>query len=74
MTEQTKPGQNLWSPAEVAAYFGVHRQTVYTWIREGRIRAFKLSGRLVRIPVEEVDRMRETGRQGEACWPERAAS
>lgn len=35
----TLPLKDLFRPDEVAAYFSVSRQTIYKWIREGRLQA-----------------------------------
>ena len=42
---------------EVAEIFGVHWQTVRNWIKEGKIKAVKIS-KTVRIPEEEIDRLK----------------
>jgi excisionase family DNA binding protein len=50
----------LLKPSEVARILGVHRITMYQWIREGRIRVVRIrSGKRVwlRIPEEEVRRL-----------------
>jgi excisionase family DNA binding protein len=50
----------LLKPSEVARILGVHRITMYQWIREGRIRVVRIkSGKRVwiRIPEEEVRRI-----------------
>lgn len=40
---------------QVATRFGVHRKTVRAWIRTGRLRAFRIGPRLIRIDPEAVD-------------------
>jgi len=50
----------LLKPSEVARILGIHRITMYQWIREGRIRVVRIkSGKRVwlRIPEEEVRRL-----------------
>lgn len=53
------------TPAEVADYFQVSRQTIWRWRREGRISAVKI-GRTVRFSRSEIEALL-------APEPERAA-
>lgn len=46
------------SPKSASLYLGVHLQTVYTWIDNGRIPAAKL-GRSVRVDRRSLDKMLE---------------
>ena len=46
-----------YSPTELAAILGVHRTTVDRYIREGKLRAVKLSERTYRIPLGAVLRL-----------------
>jgi excisionase family DNA binding protein len=46
-----------YSPAELAAILGVHRATIDRYIRDGRLRAVKLSARAYRIPLGAVLRL-----------------
>lgn len=48
----------LWSPIKTADYLGVSRQTVYGYIRNGKIKAVKV-GRAVRIPKSEIAKLVE---------------
>lgn len=43
----------LLNPKEVASFLGVTRQTVYNWIWEGKIPAYKI-GSIIRIPRDSV--------------------
>lgn len=43
--------------AETAQEIQVHPQTVYRWIAERRIRAYRI-GRAVRVPWAELQRLR----------------
>ena len=43
---------------EVADILQITRRTIYTWIKEGRIKAFKV-GRYWRVRREELDRILE---------------
>lgn len=54
-----------YTPAEVAEILKVKRQTVYTWIREGRLQADKI-GRTRRISEEDLNKFvnqRDTQRE-----------
>lgn len=50
----------LWTPQQVAKYLGVHRVTVYNWIREQKVidptKIVRFS-KYVRIPRSEVERI-----------------
>ena len=46
-----------YSPKELAAILGVHRTTIDRYIRDGRLRAVKLSERAYRIPLGAVLRL-----------------
>ena len=48
-----------YSMREVAQQWGVCERTVATLVKEGKIRSVKL-GRLVRIPLDAIDRRQET--------------
>lgn len=37
-------GTNYWSVTHAAEYLGCHRCTIYQWIKEGRIIAYKAGG------------------------------
>ena len=54
----TAPPRRAWTVAEVAASVGVGRSTVYGWIEEGRLHAFR-SGSIVRVTAAELDRFLE---------------
>ena len=45
---------------EIAEYFKVHFRTVYVWIKEGKIKAVKVSQKLY-ISNEEFERMKNEG-------------
>lgn len=45
---QPPPPSDYLSPQEVADLLGVHRETVYAWMRDGRIRSCR-AGRVRRI-------------------------
>ena len=46
----------LYSTSEVAMLFNVNRVTIYRWVKEGKINAYKI-GRHHKIPVSEVVRL-----------------
>jgi excisionase family DNA binding protein len=52
--------QKLMSASDFATTLGVTLSCVRRWIREKRISAVKL-GRLVRIPIAEVERILNAG-------------
>lgn len=43
---------------KVAVEFGVTYRTVWNWIKDGKIKAVKISG-IVRIPKSEVERLKK---------------
>jgi predicted site-specific integrase-resolvase len=50
--------------------FGVDKQTVARWIREGRLREVDLDGRM-RVPMSEVERIEREGLPPAAARPRR---
>ena len=45
-----------WSVPELESLLGVHRQTVYRWIRSGALPAYRTpGGREIRIPAQAVE-------------------
>jgi excisionase family DNA binding protein len=42
------------TPAEAAAIFRVDRRTLYSWLRSGKLKGFKIGGAW-RIPRSEVE-------------------
>lgn len=44
---------------EVAKYFDVTTKTVYLWIEDGKLKAKKVAGRIVRIPREAIEECAE---------------
>ena len=49
--------RRLLSPQEVADILGIARSTVWRWIRNGKLKCFKLSARNYRVPVEAIDEL-----------------
>ncbi|RJP56392.1 MAG: DNA-binding protein [Deltaproteobacteria bacterium] len=51
----------FYSTSEVADLFGINRVTIYRWVKEGKVKAYKI-GKHIKIPVSEVERLgREFG-------------
>lgn len=48
--------QPCWTVPELAAYLQVSRRTITTWIRQGRLRAHRLSATVTVIEPREVER------------------
>jgi excisionase family DNA binding protein len=46
--------RDFWTPEQVADYLQLNRETIYRYIREGRLDAYKF-GRHYRIARESVD-------------------
>ena len=55
MTESRSDEPTI-SPRQFADRFGLHTQTVYRYIREGRVRAVNIGPRFWRIRPSEVER------------------
>ncbi len=55
-----KPEREYLSPGGVAAYLGVTRRTVYTWMTEGRLRAVKTGPKLWLISMSDLGRFLAT--------------
>jgi excisionase family DNA binding protein len=51
--------QPCWTVPELAAYFQVSRRTITAWIRQGRLRAHRLSATVTVIEPSEVERFLE---------------
>ena len=51
--------EKLYSLYQVARIFSVDYQTVWRWVRQGRINAFKTPGNQWRIKASDVDRITE---------------
>ncbi len=44
---------------EVAKFFDVTTKTVYLWIEDGKLKAKKVAGRIIRIPREAIEECAE---------------
>jgi excisionase family DNA binding protein len=55
-----KPEREYLSPGGVAAYLGVTRRTVYTWMTEGRLRAVRTGPKLWLISMSDLGRFLAT--------------
>jgi excisionase family DNA binding protein len=45
------------SPQEAAEMLSVDRETIFRWVKQGRLPASKLSPRIVRIRVADIEAM-----------------
>lgn len=52
-------GETLYTPQEVADKFGVKVITVWDWLRKGKLRAFRIGGRLYRISENHLEAFKE---------------
>ena len=58
--QQPAQMEKLYSPEEAAAYLNVHVQTIRTWIKSGKLRAWRLAGqRAFRITASDLMSMLE---------------
>lgn len=48
--------ESLYSTSEVARLFEINRVTIYRWVQEGVVKAYKV-GKHLKIPASEVDRL-----------------
>lgn len=48
-------GDIYYTPQEVAEKFGVKVITVWDWIRKGKLRAYRVGGRLYRITDKQIE-------------------
>lgn len=58
--------EKYYSPEEIAARFNLKPPTIRKWIREGKLRAFKM-GSLWRIPEEALQEFIKQDRQESAA-------
>lgn len=49
-------GERYYSPEEVAEKYNVSGVVVRKWLREGKLKGFKLGGKIWRIPEVELER------------------
>lgn len=54
--------RELYSLKEVANACGVHEDTVYRWTRKGEVKYTRVGPKLIRIPLEEMQRLVECRR------------
>ena len=52
-------GETYYTPKEVAAKFGVRVITVWDWLRKGKLRAYRVGGRLYRITDKHIETFKE---------------
>lgn len=48
--------ENFYTPQEIAVKLKINKRTVYRWIREEKLKAYKV-GNLWRVPESEIDRL-----------------
>ena len=67
--ERVEPYEDFyWTPALLSAKLHVAEKTVWRWIREGRLRAYRV-GRLLRIPDSALQEFLERGQTTQAISP-----
>ena len=54
---RTVSGQRLDSIQGAASYIGVDPKTIRRWIAAGRIQGFRAGPRLIRVDLNEMDRL-----------------
>ncbi|MDY6826520.1 MAG: helix-turn-helix domain-containing protein [Bacillota bacterium] len=59
--EAAPVGERYYSPDEVAEKYNVSGVVVRKWLREGKLKGFKLGGKIWRIPEAELDRFVQDG-------------
>lgn len=57
--------RNLFTPSEVAEHLGVSKQTIWTWIRQGKLDAVKINSRNYRIELETIKKLHEKANRHE---------
>ena len=58
MAKLTSPAQRRYaSIAEAAEYVGLHDRTIRRWILDGRLTGYRLGTKLLRVDLNEVDRL-----------------
>jgi len=54
---------NMYTPEQVKEICYVNLETVYRWLRSGRLKGVKLGGKLWRISSEALDEFLKKGEQ-----------
>lgn len=60
-THTVAPKRLMVSPQEAAEMLSVDRDTIFRWVKQGRLPASKLSPRIVRIRVADIEAMLNRG-------------
>jgi excisionase family DNA binding protein len=60
MSVTALPMGHLVTVPEAAALRGVHKVTIYRWIKEGRIQSVNVHGRLLLVPRAELECAKES--------------
>ena len=58
MTDPRETPARSLSPEDVALELGIHRETVYRWIRAGRLAAARIGPRLWRVSPDDLERFK----------------
>ncbi len=53
--------EHYYSPDEIAVKYNVSGVVVRKWLREGKLKGYKLGGYIWRIPATELDRFVQGG-------------
>ena len=53
-----------FAPNEVAAHFGVTPQTIWVWIRSGKLKAVKINSRNYRIEIKSIVQLHKQNERG----------
>jgi len=59
--EAAPVGEHYYSPEEVAEKYNVSGVVVRKWLREGKLKGFKLGGKIWRIPETELEHFVQNG-------------
>jgi excisionase family DNA binding protein len=51
----SNPARRLKSPAKAAGYADVSTRTIYRWIAEGRLRAYRTGPKLIKVDLADID-------------------
>ncbi|MCK9599588.1 MAG: helix-turn-helix domain-containing protein [Sphaerochaeta sp.] len=56
----TLPKKDLFRPDEAATYLGVSRATIYRMIESGKLKAVKISKKIIRINRKSLEKFNHT--------------
>jgi excisionase family DNA binding protein len=52
------PGERLVRITEAAEHYGLHYNTIYGWIMDGRIAGHRFGPKIIMVDLDELDRLR----------------